>query len=159
MDLYKYLNTIRELNLILEALDIKDVKKNIKSTKEKMDDLEARIDAYLNRQNLPFTEIRIEFLEPIKVSVRGGNEKYEIDIKSGRDNYDVVGFDSDFMVIRVKEWNKNIGLLLYYNTLGERVKQKSEYQLFYNKNGNLSGYDKTRSASLKDINFIIISKK
>ena len=159
MDLDKYLKTVNELNLILEALEIKDVKKNIKSTKEKMDDLEARIDDYLNRQNLPFTEIRIEFLEPIKTAVRGSSDKYEIDIKSGRDDYDVVGFDSDFMVIRDKKWYENIALLLYYNTLELRIEQSEEYQLFYNKKGDLSGYDKTRSTSKKNIRYRIITKK
>jgi len=158
MDLYKYLKTVNELNLILESLEVKDVKQNIKKTKEKMDDLDARIQNYLNRKDLPFTEIRIEFLEPIKTAVRGASDKYEIEV-SGRDTYDVVGFDSDFIVIRDKKWYNKIALILFYKTLDDRIEQKSEYQLIYNKDGDLSGYNKTRSTSKKDTFFKIISKK
>lgn len=158
MDLDKYLKTINELNLVLESLEIKDVKQNIRKTKEKMDDLDIRIQNYLNRKDLPFKEIRIEFLKPIKTAVRGANDKYEIEV-NGRDTYDVVGFDSDFIVIRDKKWYDKIGLIIFYKTLDDRIEQKSEYQLIYNKVGDLSGYNKTRSTSKKDTFFKIISKK
>jgi hypothetical protein len=161
MNIDKYLKTIKDLNHLIESVtdeDIKDVESSIELTKQRLDALQSRIQSKLNKQNIPFSNVRIEFLIPIKTSVRETTKKYEIEI-DGRQDFDVVGYDENenFIVIRKKEWNSNVGLILYYKTLETRRIQENEYQLFYNSSGNLSGLSKTRSGSKEGTSYQFIS--
>lgn len=162
MNINNYITTISNLNSLIETLtknDIDGVQKSINITKEKLDALDARIQSRLNTSNvIPYTDIRIEFFDTIKTSVRESTEKYVIEL-SGREDFDVVGFDEieKFIVVRKRKWDKKIGLKIEYYTIETGKQQKGELQLFYNQYGNLSGYNKTRSGVIEDFKFEIIS--
>ena len=167
MNIDKYITTISNLNMLIESVtnqDIEDVQDSIDIAAEKLDILGAQIQSRLDATNatnatndIPYTDIRIDFFDVIKTNVREATEKYEIEL-SGRENLDVVGFDEieKFIVVRKKQWNKQVALKIYYRTIASRIQQTGEYQLFYNQQGNLSGYNITRSGIKDDFRFEII---
>jgi hypothetical protein len=165
MNIDKYITTVSNLNMLIETItnnDIEDVQNSINVAKEKIDMLDAQIQSRLATSNesnvIPYTDIRIEFFDTIKTNVRESVEKYEIEL-SGRENLKVVGFDAieKFIVVRKNQWIKSVALKIYYKTIGTRIKQTGEYQLFYNERGDLSGYNMTRSGIKDGFRFEIIS--
>lgn len=164
MNIDKYITTISNLNMLIESVtnqDIEDVQDSIDIAAEKLDILGAQIQSRLDAKNatndIPYTDIRIDFFDAIKTNVREATEKYEIEL-SGRENLDVVGFDEieKFIVVRKKQWINQVALKIYYRTIASRIQQTGEYQLFYNQQGNLSGYNITRSGIKDDFRFEII---
>ena len=164
MNIDKYISTISNLNMLIESVtnqDIEDVQNSIDIAKEKLDILDAQIKSRLDATNatndIPYTNIRIDFFDTIKTNVRKAAEKYEIEL-SGREDLDVVGFDEveKFIVARKKQWINQVALKIYYKTIEPRIQQTGEYQLFYNQQGNLSGYNITRSGIKDDFRFEII---
>jgi hypothetical protein len=161
MNIDNYITTISNLNMLIESItdqDIKDVQNSIDVTREKLNALDVRIKNRLNISTIPFRKARIEFFDTINTSVRESTKKYEVEL-SGRDDFDVVGFDENerFIVIRKNDWYNRIGLLIKFTTIDTRRTQKGELQLFYNENGDLSGYDKTRSGIKEDFKFQFIT--
>lgn len=162
MNIDNYITTISNINRLIESItnrDIKDVQDSIDIAKEKIDMLDAQIQSRLNASNdIPYSDIRINFFDTIKTNVRESAEKYEIEL-SGRENLNVVGFDEiqKFIVVRKNQWIKSVALKIYYKTIGTRIKQTGEYQLFYNERENLSGYNITRTGIKDDFKFEIIS--
>jgi hypothetical protein len=160
MNIDKYIKIINDLNILIESVtydDIKNVQKSIDVTKEKIDALNDRILSRLNQQqNIPYSEIKIEFYNSIKTSVRAATEKFEIEM-GGSQTFDIVGFDEDkqFFVVRKKEWNSRVGLLIEYNTLEKFILQHTKCKLFFNKSGDLSGSVKSRVGNEEDISFRI----
>lgn len=161
MNIDKYITTVSNLNMLIETItntDIDDVQNSINVAKEKIDMLDAQIQSQLDATNdIPYTNIRIDFFDTIKTNVRKAAEKYEIEL-SGKEDLDVVGFDEveKFVVVRKKQWIKQVALKIYYKTIDTRIQQTGEYQLFYNQQGNLSGYNITRSGIKDDFRFEII---
>lgn len=161
MNINNFIDTVSNINTLIESLtndDIKSVENSIKKTEERLDALDARIQNQLNVTSLPYKKVRIEFFDTIKTSVRESTKKYEIEL-NGREDFDVVGFDEyeRFIVIRKSDWNYKIGLLIEFTTIETRRQQKGELQLFFNENGDLSGYNKTRSGIKEDFNFQFIT--
>lgn len=161
MNINNYIDTVSNISTLIESLtndDIKSVENSIKKTEERLDALDARIQNQLNVKFLPFKKVRIEFFDTIKTSVRESTQKYEVEL-SGRDDFDVVGYDEyeNFIVIRKNGWNYKVGLLIKFTTIETRRQQKGELQLFYNENSDLSGYNKTRSGIKEEFKFQFIT--
>lgn len=164
MNIDKYITTISNLNMLIESVtyqDIEDVQNSIDIASEKLDILDAQIQSRLDATNvtndIPYTNIRIDFFDTIKTNVREATEKYEIEL-SGKEDLDVVGFDEieKFIVVRKKQWINKVALKINYKTLQSRIQQRGEYQLFYNQKGNLSGNSITRSGVMDNFRFEII---
>ena len=165
MNIDKFLNTVNYLNFLIENVttqDVEDVQSNINLTKEKMDMLNAKIQSRLayedNIESLPFLSITIDFIGVVKTSVRSAVKKTEYEF-NGLEKFNVLGFNHDFMILQQNDWDKRIGLFLYYETLQRRSRQIGELQLFYNEFGNISSGQKTRSGLKEDVVFEIIETK
>jgi len=158
MNISKYLNTINDINLIIEVFSKSDVEKNIKDTGKKIDNLSKRVRNYKNTQNLPYSEIIINFYNEINLSVRTADEKKE-DVFVGRNYFDVVGFSDDYLILQKKEWDSSIALQLSYNKLDTRITQLGVIKLFYNRNGDVSDGVANRSSKKEDIRYEIIKLK
>lgn len=155
MNIEKFLNEVNNINKLILELTKSDVESNIKTVSKKIDKLSARMDRYQNRDTIPYSEILIEFKNKLTLSVRAADKKVE-DIIEGRTNFDVVGWNDEFMVLSKSEWDSNIGLKLTYNKEDTYIEQSGEVKLFYNKYGNLSDGIATRSSSKENIRFEII---
>lgn len=155
MDINKFIDEIKNINLLIEDLTKKDIKANIKTTSKKIDDLSDRIKRYRNIQTIPYSKILIDFKNKVTLSVRAADEKVE-NILVGRQEFDVVGFNNDFFVLRDDKWDSKIGLRLTYHKLETYIEQTGEIKLFYNKYGELSGGKGTRSSGKEEIKYEII---
>jgi hypothetical protein len=165
MSINKFLNTITYLNILIENItydDVEDIQKSIIVTKTKMDDLDAIIQNKLTQQNnqdsLPFTKIKIDFIDNINLSVRSAVKKIEYNL-SGRQKFNVLSVNNKYLILTKDEWDYRIGLFLYYDTLQRRSNQKGEIQLFFNEFGKIHTGEITRSGLKEKITFNIIEIK
>ena len=155
MNVDKYINIIDNINLIVEKLSKSDVESNIKSTSDNIDRLSNRIQRHKNKKASPYNEIIIDFYGEVTLSIRSADEKKE-NIFKGRQYFDVVGFSD---ILQKSDWDSTIALKLTYSKLTERITQKGDISLFYNRNGDVSNGRANRSSVKEEITYEIIRLK
>ena len=158
MNVDKYINIIDNINLIVEKLSKSDVESNIKSTSDNIDRLSNRIQRHKNKKVSPYNEIIIDFYGEVTLSVRSADEKKE-NIFKGRQYFDVVGFSDNYFILQKSDWDSTIALKLTYSKLTERITQKGDISLFYNRNGDVSNGRANRSSVKEEITYEIIRLK
>jgi len=161
MNISGYINTINDINLVIENLSKKDVQKNISSVSNKVEKLTRKIHDFNKRQNSensPYSEIILDFFSKVTLSVRSADIKTE-NIFEGRQTFDVVGFGEDYFILRDKDWDFGIALKLTYSKLTTRISQKGELKLFYNNKGDYSNINVSRSSEKQLIMYEIINLK
>lgn len=156
MDINKFIDEIKTINVLIEDLTKKDIKKNIKSTSSRIDDLSARIKKYGSVKDLPYSKVLIEFKNNVTLSVRAADIKKE-DKFEGRQEFDVVGFTDNYFILQKKGWDRDrIGIKLTYRTIETRIKQKGKIKLFYNKYGDVHTGVSHRSSGEEEIMYEFI---
>tara|TARA_R110000803_G_scaffold21323_3_gene53833 strand:+ start:80 stop:556 length:477 start_codon:yes stop_codon:yes gene_type:complete len=158
MNVDKYINIIDNINLIVEKLSKSDVESNIKTTSDNIDRLSNRIQRHKNKKVSPYNEIIIDFYGEVTLSVRSADEKKE-NIFKGRQYFDVVGFSDNYFILQKSDWDSTIALKLTYSKLTERITQKGDISLFYNRNGDVSNGRANRSSVKEEITYEIIRLK